>query len=87
MDRGSVTLNSGRKRRGPLVSAAAANDAHPEYHQSTTEDGRKLLLGLGASRVRMGIVECGESGTGKILAEGPHSQIAEDPQRGWTKDL
>ena len=28
-----------------------------------------------------------KSGLGEVLTEGPHSQIAKDPQRHWAQDL
>ena len=54
--------------------------------------GRRLSLRLRAA-LSLGWGAVGvlaKSGPGKVLtalAEGPHSQIAKDPERRWTQDL
>jgi hypothetical protein len=50
-----------------------------------TGDGRNY--GWDSVPVEAGWLIAWESGPGKVLAEGPHSQIAEDPERGWTQDF
>ena len=43
------------------------------------------LVAVEASAGTVG--EIVESGARKVLAEGPHSEIAEDPERRWTEDF
>jgi hypothetical protein len=57
--------------------------------EGATADGQKPLAQLGSARDlgRVPLMLPRESGARKVLAEGPHSEIAEDPERRWTEDL
>ena len=57
--------------------------------EGTAANGQKPLAPLGSARDlgRVPLTPMGESGARKVLAEGPHSEIAEDPERRWTEDF
>jgi hypothetical protein len=81
----AIIQDSGGERRDLCGPGAVLEPGR----ESATAEGRKPLLQLGAVRGlgRLLSARWGRQERKILLAEGPHSQIAEDPERRWAEDL